>query len=88
MTTWSATITVATSVLPETAATVASEGVVVTAFVVVAPTNTVVSLIALTATTWAAAVAENTAETTPESAAFVAVAPATVKKFAATPVNV
>ena len=34
------------------------------------------------------AVAGNTADTTPEPAAFVAVAPATVKKFAVTPVNV
>ena len=35
-----------------------------------------------------AAVAGNTADTTPVLIAFVAVAPATVKKFAATPVNV
>ena len=35
-----------------------------------------------------AAVAGNTAVTTPELMAFVAVAPATVKKFAATPVKV
>jgi hypothetical protein len=35
-----------------------------------------------------ARVAGNTAVTTPEPAEFVAVAPATVKKFAATPVKV
>jgi hypothetical protein len=34
------------------------------------------------------AVAGKTAVTTPESTSFVAVAPATVKKFAATPVKV
>ena len=55
----------------------------------VAPvTGAVTPAIAGVAIATLAAVAGNTAVTTPEPAVFVAVAPATVKKSAVTPVNV